>query len=287
MGYQAFDRHAGFCRLCWEWTEYKVAMENPVLEKCVCGKNRKYVKIFATVERPTATASTRAAALACLEKIIAASNAPDGNPYVVGELLLLYGVGYDRKIQSNQGRILFNQSQESQEAQKIMLDRIEQNLIINDWFSEATQIGVNRFKPRPVDDEYSPVTFSRSFCSDHNPRRSIESRRRYQNDRKRAIDFEAEINRVYSQCISQCIGIHTDDDRQKVRRVAYRNIFSSTLEKIEYLQSEGKTQTEIADILKIRRQAVSNALRRKKLKILESQPGTLLAQPNKTTIRDK
>lgn len=263
--YQALDRHAGFCKLCWKWTEER--MSHPVL---IRGKNRKHVPDFATVERPLATEETLSAARERLKEIIAASKSSESNnPFLFAQLLHTYGVGYDRRIQFNQGRVVFDQGDESHEAQEMMLDRIEQNLIDELWVAQATQFGVKFFKPHPGDYRNAPKTPSRIFCPDHNPRRSIESRRRYQNDRKRITDFEAEVNRVYSQCIYQCIGIQTGDDHQSVRRVAYRNVFSSTLEKIKYLKAEGKKDTEIAGILKMTRQAVSNALRREKTRIFQ------------------
>lgn len=259
MGYQTFDRHAGFCKLCWKWTEDRMA--EPVFEKCVSGENRKYGRVFNPIERPIASERTQAAARGHLQEIIAASKATNTNPFLFSELLYLYASGHDYQVLRDLGL-------ESHEAQDMLLDKIEQNLIDDEWFSairsHPIQFGIKSFKPHIGDSKSAPVVPSSTFCPDHNPHRSVESRRRYQNDRKRANDFEAEINKVFSQCINQCIGIHSDDDRQAVRRVAYLNIFSSTLDKIKKLKAEGKKQTEIADILNISRQAISNALRREK-----------------------
>lgn len=242
-------------------------MTHVVLET---GKRRKHVRDFVAVVRPVASERTLAAAHGRLEEIIAASKPSESNdPFLFAQLMYIYGVGYDRRIQFARGQVLFDESQESQEAQEIMLDRIEQQLIDEEWIKQGSEFGDKCFKPRLGDDPNAPATPSKMFCPDHNPRRSSESRRRYQNDRKRMSDFEAEVNRVYSQSLSECIGIHTDDDHQEVRRVAHRNIFTSTLDRIYELKAEGKTQIEIAHILKITRQAVSNALRRDKAKMLD------------------
>lgn len=262
--YQAFNRHAGFCKLCWKWTEER--MTHDVLK---VGKRREHERDFVPVERPGTSKRTLAAAHGRLKEIIAASKPSENNdPYLFAQLMYMYGVGYDRRIQFARGQVLFDESQESQEAQEIMLDRIEQELIDEEWIKQSSELGDKCFKPRLGDDPNAPATPSKMFCPDHNPRRSSESRRRYQNDRKLMSDFEDEVNRVYSQCLAECIGIHTDNDHQEVRRVAYRIIFTSTLNLIIELKAEGKTQSEIALILNITRQAVSNALRRAKAKML-------------------
>lgn len=231
------------------------------------GKGRKYDRDFVPVERPGTSDRTLAVAHGRLSEIIAASKSFDSNePYLFSQLMHSYGVGYDRRIQFAHGHVLFDESQESQEAQEIMLDRIEQQFIDEEWIKQGSELGDKCFKPRLGDDPNAPATPSNMFCPDHNPRRSRESRCRYQNDRKRLADFEAEVNRVYSQYLSEGIGIQTDSDHQEVRGVAHRNIFTSTLDRINELKAKGKTQTEIALILKITRQAVSNALRREKAK---------------------
>ncbi len=260
MGYQAFDRHAGFCKLCWKWTEDR--MTAPVFEKCVRGKNRKHGRVFNPINRPIASEKTLAAAHGHLQEINATSNASNENPFLFGELLYLYARGHDYRVLREHGL-------ESDDTQEMLLDKIEQNLIENEWFSQIMrshpiQFGIKCFKPRIGDKKSAPVRPSSVFCPDHNPHRSIESRRRYQNDRKRITDFETEIDRLYRHYINLCIGIHSDNDRQILRREAYLNVFSSTLEKIKELQADGKKQKEIADILKVSKQVVSNALRREK-----------------------
>jgi polyhydroxyalkanoate synthesis regulator phasin len=279
-GYQAFDRNAGFCKLCWNWTEERMAMENPVVEKCVDRTDRKVDRNFAAIERPTRSDKTLIAAQDRLSEIIAASKVSNcDNPFLFGQMMHSYGVGYDRKIQYDQGRVLFNESPESIEAQELMLDRIEQRLIDEEWLSRInlskdTRIGIKPFAARRGDFDSAPVTWSHDYCSDHNIYRSVKSRRRYQNDKKRIADFETEIDAVYRRCIAECIGIHTNDDHQTVRRVAWHNVFSSTSEKIKMLHIQGKRQFEIVielvehGVLKAKtgRQVVSNILRRYKKK---------------------
>ena len=119
---QAFDRHAGFCKLCWQWTEDRET--NPVFEKCIGGKNLKHGKKFATVERPALSERILSAVRTRLDEVIAASKATE-NPYLFGSLLLAYAGGYDH-------RILRDKGVESHEAQKMLLRTIKQNFINED-----------------------------------------------------------------------------------------------------------------------------------------------------------
>lgn len=275
-GYQIADHHVGFCRLCWKYTEERMASR--VISRLVSGKI-DYVPEFKPIERPAATVKTYTNAQRFLEELIAESKKPGTSS--IEELLCIYASGHDYRLLQEKGL-------ESSEVMEMLLDKIEQELIEREWslqvwpWDEIEKImddpkwhqiltskflrrfSAKPFKPRLYDFKSAPKSSSKIFCPDHNPRRSIESRRRYQNNRKRITDFETEIDRLYGHYRSLCIGIHSDNDRQILRREAYFNVFSSTLEKIKELQADGKKQKEIADILKVSKQVVSNALKREK-----------------------
>lgn len=263
-GYQISGRGhpAGFCWLCWKFSEEREA--GIVVEKCI-GAERK-------IERPNASAQTIHDANQYLKNLIAASEIPAAQ-FTLEELLYSFIPSFDYR----------NKGSDSPE----LLVEIEKEIINREWYNQILKLDENglmmdvpdRYKIRRL--SVNPINIcldqnpnrtikvipSRSFCSNHNPKRSIEARRFYQNDRKRIPDLEKEINRLYHYTYPS-FGLDSDEDLQALLKEAYNNVFTSTLDRIQKLKAEGMKQTEIANILGITRQAVSNALRREKRKTL-------------------
>ena len=282
-GYQT-SIHDGFCKLCWNFPEEQMA--ELIIEKRI--SNRKHVNDYSLIPRPIPDENTFINAKKVLEKIIDESNTPESPP--LEQLLHSQAYGYNYQLLQEKGL-------RSPDVQENLLDRIEQCLIDREWDSQVYQWDkvaeamdnpnsnwprgfIRRFSiksHKPGQNKDASKNPSNSFCPDHNPCRSVKSRRKYQNDRKRIAEFENELNRLYSRCSIKEINrlynedplfqIDTLDARQTLRKIAYDNVFSSTLKKIKQLKTEGRNQSEIADTLKITRQAVSNALRRDKTKV--------------------
>jgi hypothetical protein len=119
---------------------------------------------------------------------------------------------------------------------------------------------------------------SKLYCSAHSPRRSEEARRAYQRDRAFTAEYEEEIRRIWSEQLvgsvwSESLGcedLHSWDieHHAKVRRLAYENLqeMKTPTKLIDLLQSRGiENQSEMARQLGISRQAVSAAIKRRKL----------------------
>lgn len=254
----------GFCSLCWKHTEERMAVV--VVKKCVSGKRRKFGKGYASIDYPKMP-ETKHTAQKRLEEFLAESKAPEAR-FTLEELLYSFLPSFDYQLIRNEGL-------ESSEVKETLLDEIEKEIIKRDWYSKISEsdeiiFSVNSAKIRSGDNTRAPSKPSSSFCPDHNPNRSIKSRRCYQNDRKRVTEFEKEINRIFNHPTESLFAMDSDIDLQHLLQKAYNNIFPSTLDRIKKLKDEGKKQTEIANILQVSRQVVSNALRREKSKSIEA-----------------
>lgn len=266
IGYEIAGRGhpAGFCALCWKFTEERMA---PIIvSNHVINNSRKFSKPFVPIEYPTLSAEIIFAAQKLLEEFIADSKMLGG--YTLEESLYSLIPSYDFRALENGGL-------ESREVLESLIDEIEQEVLRREWYSKIAKlpefkISVGEVKIVVKDGLRASTRPSSTFCPDHNPNHSIESRQRYQNDRKRITEFENEINTIFRDLEKSRYAWDSEDDLQKLLQFAYSNVFSSTLEKILKLKNEGKNQTEIAKILSIGRQAVSIALKREKQRIAAS-----------------
>ncbi len=252
-----FDPSFGFCALCWRKTEAHTTNDRIFIKKR--GK-------FLEVERPVRSPQTLAIAKCRLEEIRAAER--EKKLILYGELLFGYARGFDHRTLQDRGI-------ESPEAAEMLVDVIEQNLIDDEWLTTKSPfvVGRKRFNGLGPQGETEiaelpkgPLKPSRKLCLEHNPRRSIEARRRYQNDMYRRDGFEEVIRDMTREWMNQCYGIHTDEDRTAIRKAAYKIVCMSTLEMVEALQAKGVVnQAEIGRRLGgLSRQAISLALARER-----------------------
>lgn len=254
---------AGFCKLCWKFTEERVAGVS-----CAVVKGVKYEKIA----RPTEDAWTPSNAENRLKEFIEESGVPAAQ-FTLEERLYNFVPSFDYQLIKNYGL-------ESQNVKKLLLDQIEQEMIRRDWHVQISKFDHIEFSVNQLEIYFNSeqtrftnrikVRPSATFCSDHNPNRSDESRRAYQNHRKRITDFENEINRLYTHPTESQFANDSDNDLQALLQKAYNNVFSSTLDRIKKLKEEGKKQAEIAKTLQVSSQVVSIALKREKNKALEA-----------------
>ncbi len=277
-GYQIpkIGHPSGFCWLCWKFTEERTA--GVVVKICTSGE-RKHQRQFKPIMPLAPSSTTAAAARKLLEDYIEISNKEKSQHTLEG---LIYSF-----IPSYNYQSFLDLGLESSEEKDRLLEEIEKEWIFREYTSRVFQLDINgfqldinnmsfsrKFDIRPLnkhigDFSPAPVSASNSFCRDHNPNRSKEALQNYQNHRKRISEFEKEIHRLYSDPIESRFANDSDVDLQNLLKKAFDNVVTSTLSKILKLKSEGKKQKEIAEILQTTPQAVSNALRRNKNKVLD------------------
>lgn len=257
-----FDPSAGFCTLCWRRTESQT-----INDRIFVKKRGKFVEVV----RPPMNSRTLEQAKDRLQEIRAAAKGED--PNLVGSLLYDYAREHGHKVLRDHGI-------DSTEATEMLLDVIERHLIEEEWLTTKTPFVVARkqFKGQVLHGETeitglskTPLKPSTLLCAEHNPRRSIEARRRYQNDLRRKDDFHETIRELTRHYISQCRPIHTVEHRTTVRREAYELVCMTTLEMVTALQAKGITnQAEIGRKLGLSRKAISLALARERQRSRQS-----------------
>ncbi|MGE5469156.1 MAG: hypothetical protein ACM3Y9_17180 [Ignavibacteria bacterium] len=209
------------------------------------------------------------------EEILAAHNrkGPE-DPFLLPRLLSPYVAALDYRILRDYGI-------GSREVEEMLLGVIEEQLRDDEFAAAAEIVGKKPPNADPVrfrnevalagktpipGDQPPPRTLSSCLCEEHNPRRSLESRRRYRNDLRRKAAFDetlCQVRWVWLNVLKR--GIYTDDDRTEVRKQAYEWVSMSTLEKIKHLQENGYgNQTKIALRLGLTRKAVSLSLARER-----------------------
>lgn len=265
----------GFCGLCWKFTEEK--MSGVEVKKRSVNRRRKHGNNFdTTINRLDTSSLSISAAKRILEGFIEESKSADSQ-FTLEELLYSYIPAYDYQL-------ILKNGLDCTGTKDNLLEEIEKEWINREWYSRiyplffsnedgvgadlnsARKINVKLRKRALGDYMTVPLNPSKSFCPDHNPNRSLKSRRCYQNDRKRIIDYEQEINKLYNALPNPWILKDSEMELQSLLKIAYDNTCSSTLNKIMRFKDDGMNQTEIANILNISRQAVSIALRRTKTK---------------------
>lgn len=220
---------------------------------------------FVEVARPPLSPETLEKAKGRLDEIRAAALGED--PYLYGRRLFEYAQGHDY-------RTLHECGIESTEAAEMLLDVIEQNVIEEEWLATNAPLIVARKRFNGTiplgetaipESTKAPLKPSAKLCAEHNPRRSVEARRRYQNDLRRKDGFEETIRQLIRHHLNQGHGIHTIEERMAVRKEAYEIVCMSTLEMVKVLQTKGiDNQAEIGRILGLTRKAISMSLIRER-----------------------
>lgn len=140
-------------------------------------------------------------------------------------------------------------------------DQVERRTVIAAWARRGDLLSVARCPNQPE----GAAKPSKLYCEDHNPRRSDESRRAYQRDRR----FEAEYRELIASYWTVFAGELPTWDIEahaEVRREAFRRLqlMKKPTTFISELKAKGVTsQSEIARQLKVSRQAVSAAIKRR------------------------
>ncbi|MBF0876836.1 MarR family transcriptional regulator [Gluconobacter cerevisiae] len=246
--FYAFDAY--FCELCENQTEYSVVTNSPVVVKKLKRGNAKLVPLTDKMIE-----SARARSLKVAERYRLALSGKYG-PYEVGKMLMRYCDSTElRADYSYEG----------------FLEHIEPKMRL----SEHSRHGDLAWPTRLSGSDPNGPKPSKLYCEHHNPRRSTESRRAYQRDRRFIWEYRALIEQIWSLCINNLTRAHWDiEDQVYVRREAYRQVqaIRSSASMIHDLISEGTlNQSEIARKLGISRQAVSAAVKKRAQKKVRRQ----------------
>lgn len=233
-----------FCELCWRPTEYSAILQAPEVIKRLERGNAK------TVDR---TPAVGAAAQKRADAIVARYEQALDGKFGRFEAARMWSRYYDA-FEMRGDRSVSN-----------FRDRVERIMIFREWARHGHLVKLTR--PHSQTDQTAKP--SKLYCETHNPRRSDEARRSYQRDRRFAAEYEELIDQIWRQGINSAtlptwdIEAHAD-----VRREAYRQLQALKAPKaptstIDDLLAQGMSQAEIARQLKVSRQAVSAAIKRR------------------------
>jgi hypothetical protein len=236
-----------FCELCWRPTEYSVILESRTVIKRQGGGNATEVE---PNDLMRAAAQERADAL-----VARYEQALEGKfgPYEAARMWSRYYDAFEmRGDRSVSG----------------FRDRVERIMRLREWARHGDLVRLTRPRGQPD----GTAKASKLYCEAHNPRRSDEARRAYQRDRRFAAEYVELIDRIWRQGNNRAtlptwdIEAHAD-----VRREAYRQLQALKAPKvptstIDDLLAQGMSQAEIARQLKVSRQAVSAAIKRRSQK---------------------
>ena len=142
-------------------------------------------------------------------------------------------------------------------------DQVEGTMLIKEWARHGELVWSTQLPGQP---EGAPKP-SKLYCSEHNPRRSIEARRTYQRDRRYKVEFNLLIDLVRAERVKK--GYHPAWDIEfhaEIRRHAYKLIQhekSRTGNMEDLLIDKTMSQADIARKLGVSRQAVSAAIKRR------------------------
>lgn len=228
-----------FCDLCYETTEYSVALEGQGVFKQLPKENGKAVLL---------TEAIRGEAKLLAEELVERYRyALEGQfgPYEASNMLGTYcnliDMRGDRSIDS-------------------FRDQAELYAINFVWARHGDMVGALRLPNQP---EGSPKP-SKFYCKNHNPRRSIQARRNYQRDRQFAAEYQELLSMLRGEHAGKLalwdIAVHA-----RIRREAYQLLLATkkNIRLIDKYLADGITnQAEIARRLGVSRQAVSIALKR-------------------------
>lgn len=230
-----------FCELCWRTTEYSITLDAHKVFKPLLRSNLKVVPI---------TSSIRALAQRKADKLVSryerawAGELGKTEPF---RMLL----AYCNMPEMNNDFSATN-----------FREQVERSTLLTEWKRQGILLRPSSLPGQP-EGSSKP---SKLYCEDHNPRRSDESRRAYQRDRRFITDFEELISSTWTEYVAS-LPMHDIESHAFIRKEAYKklqHIKSPTKKLDDLLALKTMSQAKIAETLGISRQAVSAAIKRKK-----------------------
>ncbi|MNJ17952.1 hypothetical protein D3C77_122440 [compost metagenome] len=232
-----------FCELCWRSTEYSISMAAPKVFKRLQRGNVKVVPLTDSIR--TAAQKKADALVARYEKALN------------GE--------FDRHEHSRMlTRYCDMLEMQGDFSVAAFREHVERRMLISTWAKHGELL-------RPTDLPGQPegaAKPSKLYCEAHNPRRSDDSRRTYQRDRRFARQYEDLIAQIWSQEVATLPSWNIEAHAY-VRREAYRLLqaLKSPTSEMDDLLTQGiMSQAEIARKLGVSRQAVSAAIKQRRQK---------------------
>jgi hypothetical protein len=140
-------------------------------------------------------------------------------------------------------------------------DQVERRTLINEWSKHGDLKAAVRL-PKRADGTRNP---SRLYCENHNPKRSDDSRRAYQRDRRFVVEFEHVQAEIWARDADK-LPRWDLEAHAHVRQEAYVMLqaMKSPTRLIDNLIAQGITkQSDLARLLGVSRQAVSAALKKR------------------------
>lgn len=229
-----------FCELCGKQTEYAIADEARVVFKDLGKGNAKSVPLTELIRK-----EAQKEANLLVERYEKALAGKFGR-YAVGQMIM----SYCDPVESRGDRSVAS-----------FRDQVERRTLLAAWAREGDLPSAARLPNQP-DGAAKP---SKLYCKDHNPRRSNEARRAYQRDRRFAPEYRELIAAFWTAFAGE-LPTWDIEAHAFVRREAYRRLqlMKKPTKFIGEIEAKGVTsQTEIARLLGVSRQAVSAAIKRR------------------------
>jgi hypothetical protein len=235
------DRYMhSFCELCDKKTEYAIADEERVVYKNTGKENADAVRLTELIRKE----AQREADLLVerYEKALAGEFGMHEPGHMRMDLCDWFEMRGDTSVAA-------------------FRDQVERRTLLTAWWRGGDLLSAARLPNQP-DGAAKP---SKLYCKDHNPRRSDEARRAYQRDRRFAAEYR-ELITTYWTIFAGELPTWDIEAHAYVRREAYRRLqlMKKPTTFISELEAKGVTsQTEIAQQLRVSRQAVSAAIKRR------------------------
>lgn len=231
-----------FCEFCWRPTEFSTVLAAPKVVKRLARGNAKIVPLTAAMRTLAQKQSD-----ALVQRFERACKGEFG-PYEAGRMWSRYCIPEEmRGDLSVEG----------------FRDHVEGRMLIKEWARHGELVWSAQLPGQP---EGAPKP-SKLYCSQHNPRRSIDSRRTYQRDRRYKVEFYLLIDLVRSDCLKKGyypvwdIEFHADIRRHAYKLIQHGKSRTGNME--DLLVDETMSQADIARKLGVSRQAVSAAIKRR------------------------
>lgn len=232
-----------FCELCGRTTEYALAIEARVVFKRLWRGNAKAVPLTDAIRK-----DAQSEADALVDRYIDALAGRFG-VHEPGRMVIAHCDTRDMR-----GDLSVD----------TFRDQVERRALIVAWARRGDLLSATRVPNQP---EGAPKP-SKLYCEGHNPRRSDDSRRAYQRDRRFLTEYEDLISMIWSQEADR-LPAWDIEAHAYVRKEAYRllHAMKSTKDLIAAELRNGVTnQSEIARKLGVSRQMVSLAIKRHALR---------------------
>lgn len=229
-----------FCELCWRTTEYSITLDAQKVFKPLLRSNLKVVPI---------TAAIRALAQRKADKLVSRyEKAWTGE---LGRFEPFRMLVAHCNISEMNGDFSITSFRE----------QVERSSLLTEWKCQGILLRPSSLPGQP-EGSSKP---SKLYCEDHNPRRSNESRRAYQRDRRFLYEFENLISSTWTE-YAGTLPMHDIESHALIRKEAYKRLqkLKSPTKQLDELLALGTmSQAEIAQTLGVSRQAVSAAIKRK------------------------